>query len=107
MKRRKGRTEANNSAVSSWGQSPVGTEPHGSVIVILSGAVWRWLRERWSRVNSRKASQTCSGGVSAGMRCLLLYEPSVGAPITLGNQCNRALLFLSSWVMVKMLCFMD
>ena len=40
------------------------------------------------------------------MRYLLLSAPSVNALIRSGNQCNRALLFHISWVMVKMLCLM-
>ena len=31
----------------------------------------------WSRVDSRTASQICSGGVSAVMRCLQLVDSSV------------------------------
>ncbi|QNI48034.1 hypothetical protein SynA1560_01375 [Synechococcus sp. A15-60] len=37
-----------------WGQDPVGSELHGSVMVILTGAVWRWLGERWSRGEQSK-----------------------------------------------------
>ena len=40
------------------------------------------------------------------MRYLLLSAPSVNALIRSGNQCNHALLFHISWVMVKMLCLM-
>ena len=40
------------------------------------------------------------------MRYLLLSSPSVDALIRSGNQCNHALLFHISWVMVKMLCLM-
>ena len=54
MKQRKGRAEANNSAVGAWGQVPVGTELRGPLMVILAGAVWRWLRELWSRGEQSK-----------------------------------------------------
>ena len=54
MKQRKGRAEANYSTVGAWGQVPVGTELHGPLMVILAGAVWRWLRELWSRDEQSK-----------------------------------------------------
>ena len=54
MKQRKGRTEANNPAEGAWGQVPVRPELHGPLMVILAGAVWLWLRERWSRGEQSK-----------------------------------------------------
>ena len=75
MKQRK--AEANNSAVGVWLPGSSESWLRGSTLIALSFSSVLVERNAGTREHNRIASQICSGGVSAVIRCLRLNDSSV------------------------------